>query len=256
MIAALLLLASLAQAQSIPYARVVDLTQPFNARTLCWPTERAFSAKKEAPLDAENGAGFESYSFCASEHAGTHVDAPRHLSRDGATVDALPWSQLIGKFVVVDVSAQAQAMADFQIRLSDLLDWENAHGRIPDGAILLIETGYGSRWPSRAGYLGTSLVGRKALAALRFPGLRPDAAQWLLRERKISAVGIDTAGIDYGLSRDFGSEKALLAAGVPVFENLAGLNLLPSTGGWLIALPMKITGGAGAPLRVIALLPE
>ena len=106
-----------------------------------------------------------------------------------------------------------------------------------------------------ARYLGTAERGAEAVAKLHFPGLDPDAARWLVANRRIDAIGIDTASIDFGQSTLFESHRALYAANIPAFENLTTLERLPATGASIIALPMKIGGGSGAPLRAIAILP-
>lgn len=130
------------------------------------------------------------------------------------------------------------------------------HGRIPDGAIVLIRTGWGGRWPDRARYLGTARTGAAAVPELHFPGIDAAAARWLVDQRQIDAVGIDTPSIDYGQSTTFDTHQILFAANIPAFENVANLDRLPATGGYVMALPMKIAGGSGGPLRIVALLPS
>src|SRR5882672_5057216 len=141
---------------------------------------------------------------------------------------------------------------DYLVTLQDFEQWEAAHGRIPTGAIVLVDTGFARFWPSRQRYLGTELRGQEGARALHFPGLHPEAAAWLVGERQVKAVGIDTASIDYGQSTKFETHVALLSQNVPVFENLSDLRDLPDQGFDVIALPMKIAGGTGGPLRVIA----
>lgn len=161
----------------------------------------------------------------------------------------------MGAGVRIDVSAQCARDRDYRITIRDFERWEAAHGRIPARTILLLDTGFARLWPSRQDYLGTELRGPEGVRALHFPGVHPEAAAWLVRERRIKAIGIDTASIDYGQSTRFETHVALLSQNVPVFENLADLRDLPDLGFEVIALPMKIAGGTGGPLRVIALLP-
>ncbi|HEY4643237.1 MAG TPA: cyclase family protein, partial [Bacteroidota bacterium] len=130
----------------------------------------------------------------------------------------------------------------------------NRHGRIPQKAIVLIRTGYGSFWPDREKYMGTPERGTEAVAKLHFPGLHPDAAKWLIDERSVKAVGLDTPSIDHGQSTQFESHVTLFEANVPAFENVANLDQLPVNGFTVVALPMKIRGGSGGPLRIIALV--
>jgi kynurenine formamidase len=193
--------------------------------------------------------------FRTAEHGGTHVDAPIHFHAEGDTLDRIPLERLIGEAVAVDVREACAQDRDHQVSVADLERFEARHGRIPDGAIVLLNTGFGSRWPDRERYLGTARRGPEAVALLHFPGLHPDAAGWLVSERRVAAVGLDTASIDHGPSADFQTHRRLFAANVPAFENLAGLDELPATGFRVIALPMKIRGGSGGPLRAVAILP-
>jgi kynurenine formamidase len=183
------------------------------------------------------------------------MDAPIHFAEGRKTLDQLAIDQLNGTAVVVDVAEKAAADADYQIAVEDLQRWEEKHGKIPEGAIVLLRTGFGRHWPDAQKYLGTAEKGPAAVAKLHFPGLHPDAARWLTAERRIKAVGLDTASIDYGQSTLFESHRVLADKNIPIFENVAGLEQLPATGGWVIALPMKIKGGSGGPLRIVARLP-
>jgi kynurenine formamidase len=178
-----------------------------------------------------------------------------HFAEHRQTVDAIPLERLAGPAVLVDVTAACGSDRDHEISRAELAAWEREHGAIPTGAIVLLRTGFGRFWPERARYLGTSERGPTAVAKLHFPGLGADAAGWLVRERSIAAVGLDTASIDRGASRNFETHRLLSAADVPVFENLAGLDRLPTRGFEVVALPMKIAGGSGAPLRAIAIVP-
>jgi kynurenine formamidase len=154
------------------------------------------------------------------------------------------------------VRRKVAADRDYQVNVEDLKDWESRHGPIPDGSIVLLQTGYGQYWPYPLKYLGTEKRGAEGVAELHFPGLNPEAALWLAADRKVKAVGLDTASIDRGQSQTFDSHVVLLGRNIPVFENVAHLDELPARGAQVIALPMKIKGGSGAPLRIIALLAE
>jgi kynurenine formamidase len=131
--------------------------------------------------------------------------------------------------------------------------WETRHGRIPEGAIVLLRTGWSARWPDKKRYLGDDTPGDAS--RLHFPSYGLEAARWLVTERGAAALGVDTASIDHGPSKDFAVHRVVSAANVAGLENLTGLDALPPTGAWVIALPMKIAGGSGGPLRAIALLP-
>jgi kynurenine formamidase len=236
-------------------APLVDLTHPFDTTTIYWPTEEGFVLETEFAGLTERGYYYESHRFRGAEHGGTHIDAPIHFAEQGRTVDAIPLEQLLGPACVVDVSAAAVNDADYEVSAADLQRFEAEHGRLAQGSIVLLRTGFGERWPDRASYLGTDERGPEAVAKLHFPGLAPEAARWLVDERSISAIGIDTASIDHGPSTDFQSHRILFAANVPAFENVANLERLPPTGAFVIALPMNIAGGSGGPLRIVAMLP-
>ncbi len=235
---------------------IVDLSYAYDDTTIFWPTEEGFKLEREHGEVTEKGYYYASNKFCTPEHGGTHIDAPLHFNASGKSVDALPLEQLMGDAVVVDVSDAVAGKPDYQVRVPDLRTWENAHSRIPHHTIVLLRTGFGKRWPDRATYLGTDERGTGAVAKLHFPGLHPEAARWLVSEREIKAVGIDTASIDYGQSTMFETHVALFAQGVPAFENLANLDRVPVRGATVIALPMKIRGGSGGPLRIIAIVPR
>jgi kynurenine formamidase len=234
----------------------IDLTHPFDETAVYWPTADPFRLEVLSRDFTEAGYFYAANRFSAAEHGGTHVDAPIHFAKDRWNVDEIPLERLMGPAAVVDVSAKALADPDYRIGVADLTAWEARHGEIPHAAVLLLRTGYGAYWPDRVRYMGTDARGPDAVAALRFPGLDPEAARWLVTERSIDAVGLDTPSIDPGTSTLFESHRVLFAANVPAFENVANLERLPATGAWVIALPVKIRHGSGAPLRIVAKLPE
>ncbi len=203
----------------------------------------------------EKGYYYASNTFRSAEHGGTHLDAPLHFAEGRQTVDAIPLGHLVGPAVVVDVSEAALADADYQVSVADFEAWEAEHGRLPDGVIVLLNTGYAQFWPDRLRYMGTDERGAEAVAKLHFPGLHPDAARWLVAQRAVHAIGLDTPSIDYGQSTLFESHRALFDANIPAFENVANVGSLPVHGFVVAALPMKIRGGSGGPLRIIAFVP-
>jgi kynurenine formamidase len=239
-----------------PQGALVDLSHAYDAQAIFWPTAEAFRLDKVADGMTPGGYYYAANNFFTSEHGGTHVDAPVHFAQGRQSVDQIPLERLMGRAVVVDVTDAANRSADYQVSTQDLERWEQQHGRIPDDAILLLRTGYARHWPDAARYLGTAERGEAAVAKLHFPGLHPDAARWIVTERPVKAIGIDTASIDYGQSTQYESHRVLYDRNIPAFENLASLDHLPPKGAYVVALPMKIAGGSGAPLRVVAILPE
>jgi kynurenine formamidase len=235
-------------------AKIVDLTHPFDEHTLYWPTSpTSFKLERLAYGPTPGGWFYSANSICAPEHGGTHLDAPIHFSERGATADAVPVRQLVGPAVVIDVGAACAANADYRLTPEDLAAWEKKHGRVPAGAVVLLRTGWSARWPDRKKYFGDDTPG--SAANLHFPSYGAEAAKLLVEDRRVGVLGVDTASIDYGPSKDFAVHRLAAAANVPGLENLAGLEALPETGAWVVALPMKIAGGSGGPARVIALLP-
>ena len=244
-----------AAAVQMPDGKLVDLSHPFDERTIYWPTAATFKLEKVAEGETEQGYFYAANNFSAAEHGGTHLDAPVHFARGGDKADEIPLRRLVGRAVVVDVSRRALADRDYQVSVADLTAHERRYGRIGRRAIVLLRTGYERFWPDRERYMGTAELGEQAVPKLHFPGLHPDAARRLV-QRGISAVGLDTASIDYGQSKLFESHRVLGAAGVPVFENVANVSRLPRRNFVVIALPMKIKGGSGGPLRVMAITPR
>ena len=244
------------QAARFGAGRWLDLTHSFDAATIYWPTEQGFQF-----LPGNNGPNPKGYYYAANrfataEHGGTHLDAPRHFAEGHHTTDQVEPERLVGEAAVIDVTEACAANPIYEVTADDLVAWEERHGRQLVDVIVLLRTGWASRWGKREAYLGTGATGPEAVPLLRFPGLAPEAATWLVEHRRVKAVGIDTASIDHGPSSLFGSHVALCTASVPIFENVADLSELPEEGAFVAALPMKIAGGSGGPLRILARLPD
>lgn len=238
---------------SLKGVRVVDLTHAFDKNTIYWPTSpSAFELDTLSYGVTPGGWFYSSNRIRTPEHGGTHLDAPIHFAAGAWTADAIPVDRLVGPAAVIDVSAQAAADPDYRLSREDVARWEKAHGPVPAGAIVLLRTGWGARWPDRKRYLGDDTPGDAT--HLHFPSYGPEAARLLIAERKVSVLGVDTASIDYGASTDFQVHRIAGAANVPGLENIANLEAVPATGAWVIALPMKIAGGSGGPTRIIALM--
>ncbi|MEQ8790234.1 MAG: cyclase family protein [Pirellulaceae bacterium] len=244
-----------ASAASFPGGKIIDLTHAFDEQTIYWPTAEGFKLTVDSAGVTDQGFYYAANSFSAAEHGGTHIDAPIHFFANRKTVDAVPLERLIGPAVLIDVSAKCEADPDYQIGVDDLYQWEQRHDRQLVDVIVLLRTGYDRLWPDAEAYLGTREKGPAAVAKLHFPGLAPEAAKWLVEQRQVRAVGIDTASIDYGQSERFESHVTLFSSNVPAFENVANLEGLPAVGFSVIALPMKIAGGSGGPLRIVAVVP-
>ncbi len=235
---------------TLAQSRFIDLTHPFDESTIYWPTSRPFQLEEVHKGKTKSGFWYEANNFSGAEHGGTHIDAPAHFAKGRWRVDEIPLNRLIAPGILVDVSHKAKGNPDYLISEQDLLEWENNHGRISDGTIVLVRTGWEQFWPDKLKYLGTDKPGDTA--NLHFPGFGVDAAEFLTNKRKVAAVGLDTASLDFGQSKDFLAHQVFGDGNVSGLENLRQLSKLPPRGFRVIALPMKIGGGSGGPLRIVA----
>lgn len=231
---------------------IVDLSHAYGTDTVYWPTEQqGFEKRTVIEGELANGQFVSAFAFSMPEHAGTHLDAPYHFSATGAKADEVPLSRLIAPAIVIDVREKANAETDYRLTLEDIADHEAAYGVITPNSIILLRTGWSERWPDAQRYLGGDDP-----ADLHFPSFGVEAVRFLIERRGAAALGVDAASTDYGPTTEFPVHRMLGAANVPGFENLTGLDRLPATGAVLIALPMKIHGGSGGPLRAVALIPH
>ncbi len=233
---------------------MVDLSHGYGDTTLYWPTDtRGFELTSLADGVTQAGFYYAAGEFASAEHGGTHLDAPSHFAEGGVDAAEVPLSRLIAPGVVVDVREGAAADPDYRVGPDEIAAWEAAHGTIAPGTAVLFRTGWAERWPEAGPYLGDDAPGDAG--NLHFPGIHASAME-LLVERDVALVGVDTASIDHGPSADFLAHQVGAAAGIPNLENVADLSEIPPTGFLLLALPMKIEGGSGAPVRIVALIPE
>jgi kynurenine formamidase len=240
-------------AHALDENKIIVLTYPFSPETHHWPTAKPFHFEKVAEGRTPGGFWYSSYNYGGSEHVGTHMDAPFHFAEGKWTTEQVPLSRLIGPGVVIDVRQQTAKNADYTLQVNDIRTWENINGRIPQGSIVLIRSGWGKYWGDGKRYFGSDEPGN--VTDLHFPGLSKEAAEFLIKQRNVKAVGIDTPSIDPGPSKDFIAHQILGAANVPIFENVAAVDRVPAKGATVFAIPMKIKGGSGAPLRIFAVLP-
>jgi len=243
------------QALDVSRHAIIDLSHAYGPSTLFWPTSPTkFELQKLAYGKTEGGYFYAANTLSTPEHGGTHLDAPIHFFEGGRTNEQIPLEQLIAPAVVIDVTARATADRDYRATRDDVLQFEKAHGPITRGTIVLLRTGWSRHWPNAKAYLGDDTPGDAS--KLSFPSFGADAARLLVDERGAAALGIDTASIDYGRSTDFQVHRIAAAQNVVGLENLTSLDRLPPRGALVIALPMKIEGGSGGPLRAVALVPK
>ena len=238
---------------SFDETKIVDLTYDFDDKTIYWPTAKAFQWEKESWGKSAGGYWYAAARYSASEHGGMHLDAPVHFGEGKSATDEIPLSRLVGSAVVIDISKVCEKEPDYRLTVDDIAIWEKSNGMIPADSIVLVRTGWGKFWPDKKKYLGTDKPGD--VENLHFPGISREAAETFVQQRKIDGVGIDTASMDYGQSKDFIVHQILNGANIYGLENIANLERLPARGAGLIALPMKIKGGTGGPARIIAVLP-
>ena len=238
---------------AIDPSKLIDLTYTLDSSTICWPTDDPFVHRFEHYGMTPEGYFYSSATFTASEHIGTHMDAPIHFRKNGLTADQVPLGSIVGAAAVIDFSERAASNPDAMLSVDDIKKWESVNGAIPDGAIVVARSGWGRYWADKKRYLGTDKFGD--VAHLRFPGFSFEAAKYLLDNCKTAAIAIDTASIDPGNSKDFPVHRLWLGANRFGFENVARVDQLPVTGATIFCIPMKIGKGTGAPTRIFALLP-
>ena len=233
-------------------ADIVDLSHVYDQTTLYWPT--ATTGFELSPLAhglTEAGYLYTANTFCTPEHGGIHIDAPVHFSERGWTLGDVPIRRLIAPAVVIDITAQTTQDSDYQLTTEDIQIWEQTYGAVPPDGIVLLRTGWSRRWPDAESYLGDDSPGDES--TLHFPAYGAEAARVLVEQRRVSALGVDTASIDYGPSLDFKVHQIASASNVVALENLTNVDDVPVVGAWVVALPITIAGGSGGPARVMAL---
>jgi kynurenine formamidase len=227
---------------------VIDLSYAINDHSPAWPgEEKPFEAHVVATPEKD---GYFARTFSMAEHYETHLDAPAHFPPGKATVDRIPPENLFGPAVVIDVRDEVAKNPDYRLTATRVEKWEAQHGRVPTGAMVLLYTGWGSRWPDQA-----LVRNMDAKGVMHFPGYSVEAAK-LLIERGARALGTDTMSIDYGPSQNFEVHRIDLPAGLFNLENVASLDRLPESGTFLIVAPIKLEGGSGGAVRIFALLPQ
>jgi kynurenine formamidase len=239
-------------ASAVPHAQetrspaaVIDLAHPMRA------TDPTFSGKPVYSRTVRGSMARDGYvggTFSADEHFGTHVDAPAHFAENTWTVDQIPAERLVRPGYCIDVSAAVKENDDYEVTLEDVRRFEEKHGKIAEGSVVLVATGWDARWKDPVRYRN------QRAGALHFPGLSLDAAMFLARERRVAGIGIDTLSVDHGLSKDFAVHKATQPHGVYHIENAANLTKLPPRRFTVVVAPLAIAGGSGSPARVFALL--
>lgn len=225
---------------------IVDLTWTLDADNPYWPAENyePFQLKTIATIDQN---GVLSKAFSTPEHLGTHLDAPNHFEKHQPSVDELKPADLFAPGVVIDVTNHSEADADYRLTVAEITGWEKEHGRIPDHAVVFLYTGWGRHWKNYPRYRNQDATGK-----MHFPGFSEEAARFLVTQRNVRGIGIDTLSIDYGLSKDFMVHHVVNGAGRYGLENVANLDQLPPKDFFVFVAPIKIRTGSGGPTRIMA----
>ena len=229
---------------------IIDLTYPLNSNNAYWPGP-SYSPFKFETLAVLDKDGVFSGSYSTPEHLGTHIDAPNHFEKNQPSIDMLKLKDLIGPAAVINVSSKVGDNADYQLTVEDITLWEESNGPILKGSIVLLNTGWWKKWDDYDKYKNADEDHK-----LHFPGFSENAAKFLIEERDIKGIGIDTLSADYGTSTDFIVHHIINGAGKYILENVANIDKLPPKGAMLLIAPIKIEGGSGGQTRIWAILPS
>ena len=224
--------------------QVVDLGWALNEENPYWPGDgySPFHFETLATLEED---GVNSGAFSTAEHLGTHLDAPNHFEAGQPSVDQILLADLVAPLVVIDIREACGTNSDYRLSVEDLQEWEREFGRIPPRSVVFALTGWGQYWNEYDRYKNAD-----ALGELHFPGFSAEAAGFLVEERTVKGIGIDTLSVDYGLSTDFLVHHILNRARGYQIENAANLERIPARGAWAMIAPIKIENGSGGPARI------
>jgi kynurenine formamidase len=227
---------------------VIDLTHTVSGNIPTYePGESAaYRVKTVATIEKD---GYFAREISLGEHFGTHIDAPAHFARGSWTVDQIPEERLVAPLVVIDITKKVGNDSDYRLSVEDIAHWEETNGQIPQGSVVMASTGWDSRWKLSDRYRSADAKG-----VMHFPGYSLDAAKFLVEARGVLGLGIDTLSIDYGPSKSFEVHHYTLTHGIYHIENVANLERTPPGGAIAVVAPMKLKGGSGGPVRVMALL--
>jgi kynurenine formamidase len=229
-----------------PVKKVVDLTHTMSPDFPTFDGTPGIELRKVFDLKKD---GYNLYRWSLIEHSGTHLDAPIHFSESGIAVEQIGADTLVVPLAVINVADKAAKNPDYQLARNDLAAWEQRHGRLPDNACVAMNSGWARHVSDQAKY-----VGKDAAGTMHFPGFAPDAAAWLMKERKVAGLAVDTLSLDHGASKDFKTHVLWLGAGRWGLENVANLDSVPAAGATLAVGLAKVKGATGGPARLFALV--
>lgn len=229
------------------FGRVVDLTHTYSNRFTHWRGGTA-TVELESLSSTAKGDGWNVTRWTLDEHAGTHIDSPFHRNPDGLSVDKIPARDLVLPLAVIDIRNKAEENEDAQLTLEDLKTWEEKNGRLPERSCVAMLSGWDTR-VEKPGFINFDDKGVR-----HFPGFHADAANFMIEERNVLSMAVDTASLDYGPTSNFSVHTAWLGNGRWGIENVANLAELPATGATLVCGAPKIEGATGGHSRILALV--
>jgi kynurenine formamidase len=233
---------------TIAYTRVIDLSHRITPKIPLWPGDPHVRFKVVASWADD---GYYLRSFSIGEHSATHMNAPNSfIDGNRQAITSYPARQRVVPAVVIDVRAAVSQDPDYRLSKDDVLAWEAEHGQIAPGSFVILFTGWQDRWDHPKAF-----INQDARGDLHFPGFAGPTTTWLLDQRQISGVGIDTHGVDPGLDTTYATNTQIAAAHKIAIECMANLDQLPPTGTTLVLGPLQLRGGSGSPLSVMAFVP-
>lgn len=230
--------------------KIIDLTYVLNSTSPAWPGDSDANPFSYTAIATQPSGAASLGSYSTVEHYGTHLDAPIHFADNTASVDKINTADLFAPVAVIDVRDKCRDNADYRLTVSDLMNWEEKHGLLPEGAVVMMLTGWGAKWNDQEAYRNQDEQG-----IMHFPGFSVEVNQFLIEERNIKGIGIDNFSVDYGMSANFEAHGITNGAGKYHLENVANLDQLPEAGAYLIVAPIKLEGGSGGQVRIFAVIP-
>lgn len=230
--------------------KIIDLTYPLNSTSPAWPGDSDVNPFSYTAIATQPSGAASLGAYSTVEHYGTHLDAPIHFADNTASVDQIKTTDLFAPVAVIDVRNKCRENADYRLTVEDLSAWEANHGVLPEGAVVMMLTGWGAKWNDEEAYRNQDEEG-----TMHFPGFSVEANEFLIRERNIKGIGIDNFSVDYGMSSGFEAHGVTNGAGKYHLENVANLDQLPESGAYLIVAPIKLEGGSGGQVRIFAVIP-
>ncbi|MEH1847752.1 MAG: cyclase family protein [Nostoc sp.] len=232
---------------SITYTRVIHLSHVIDIDIPQWSGDPTVEFETVAEL---NNDGYYLRRFSLGEHSATHINAPNSFHSSAVGIDQYPAQSLVVPAVVIDIRQATAVNPDYALTIADVLAWEEQYGKIFAGYVVILNTGWQEKWLDKSAFLNHDSQG-----IAHFPGFGSDATQFLLNERQIAGVGIDTHGVDPGQDNSFAINRLVLEQPRIVLENLTNLDQLPPKGTTLVIAVLRLRGGSGSPVGVLGLVP-